>query len=177
MNRELRTQLISVTAYSSEGLRLLRKAYQALDLGVQVSRMSSIYRVRGKAYKPAHIHDLRSVTTFEGLSVCLEIKARFEPKESLSFLKSIEEDLKSEQLHRSLSLNLLFYEDLTCISPELTIPHPQFHRRADMAIPAAEIWGDKIHPILGTSLYAIAQSFGKSDWGEFYSQGQTLLDF
>lgn len=175
--QNLKTMLISVTAYSSDGPKLLRQAYKDISQGVEIIRASSIYKVRGKSYSPSHIHDIRSVTTFEGLCIALEIQTVLSPVQVLELLKEVERLRKSELLHRSLSLNLLLCEDMTLMTPELTLPYPDLHERPDLAIPAAELWGEHQHPVLNVSLYQLTKAFVNEDWGEFFAQGQSLLDF
>jgi 2-amino-4-hydroxy-6-hydroxymethyldihydropteridine diphosphokinase len=40
---------------------------------------------------------------------------------------------------RTLDLDLLFYGELVCDEPELTLPHPRLHERAFVLYPLAEI--------------------------------------
>ena len=169
--------LVSATAYSSDGPKLLKQVVQDIQQGMKLLTLSSVYKVKGTAINPSHIHDLRSVTTFEGLSVVMQLETDLAPLEVLELLRKIELLRKSELLHRNISLNLLFFEDMTYMTPELTLPHPDFHLRPELVIPAAEIWGERHHPVLGVSLSQLTRSFQNREWGEFFAQGQSLLDF
>ncbi len=169
--------LVSATAYSSDGPKLLRQVVRDIKERMKLVLLSSVYKVKGTAINPSHIHDLRSVTTFEGLSVVMELSTDSPPDEVLETLRKIELLRKSELLHRNISLNLLFFEEITYMTPELTLPHPDFHLRPELVIPAAEIWGEHRHPVLGISLAQLTRSFQNREWGEFFAQGQSLLDF
>jgi 7,8-dihydro-6-hydroxymethylpterin-pyrophosphokinase len=171
------TALISVTAYSSDGPQLLKKVFEDLRQGMEIGAVSSIYKVKGQTLHSPQIHDIRSVNSFEGLCVVVELQTLLTPLAVLEFLKQVEGRRKSELLHRNVSLNLLFFEDLTYMSPDLTLPHPDVHLRPELVIPAAEIWGERRHPVLGSSLSQLTREFQSRDWGEFFAQGHSLLDF
>jgi 2-amino-4-hydroxy-6-hydroxymethyldihydropteridine diphosphokinase len=47
---------------------------------------------------------------------------------------------------RTLDLDLLLYDDFVMVTPELTVPHPEMHRRAFVLEPLAEIAPDLWHP-------------------------------
>jgi 2-amino-4-hydroxy-6-hydroxymethyldihydropteridine diphosphokinase len=47
---------------------------------------------------------------------------------------------------RTLDLDVLFYDDVTIASPELTIPHPRFAERRFVLAPLAEIAPDRCPP-------------------------------
>ena len=64
----------------------------------------------------------------------------------------LEDQLSSETLRRTLTLKLLVYDNLTLMTPEITLPHPEFHRRADELVPASEVWGEYQHPVLDRSI-------------------------
>ena len=169
--------LIGVKAYSASGMDLLKKVFALLKTHVEVAQLSSIYKVRGKISNSKGIHDLRSQESFSGLSVVVKAFTSLEPPGLLSVFQKIEDDLRSEVLHRSVSVNLLIFEGLTLMTPGLTLPHPEFHLQPEVLVPAAEVWGDYHHPILKDSIFSLSKRYSDENWGEFYTQGKSLLDF
>jgi 7,8-dihydro-6-hydroxymethylpterin-pyrophosphokinase len=77
----------------------------------------------------------------------------------------------------SVDYFLVLFEDETLLTPQLTLPHPDLHLLPFWLVPAAELWGDAAHPVLGKSLHDLAAERDLGTWGEFYAQGKTLLDF
>lgn len=177
MSDTVSTALISVTAYTSDGLKLLKEAVSKLRDKVEIATISSVYKVRGEALLTPQIHDLRSIRAFEGLCAAVEAQTSLTPLELLKFLQEIEVHLRKEQLHRNISLNLLLYEDQTYMTQSLTLPYPDLHLRPELLIPGAEVWGEAAHPVLGKSLTELARLHQNKEWGEFFAQGQSLLDF
>lgn len=53
---------------------------------------------------------------------------------------------------RTIDLDLILYGDLIIDTPELRLPHPEFHRRAFVLAPLAEIEPRLVHPVLGLDL-------------------------
>lgn len=49
---------------------------------------------------------------------------------------------------RTLDLDLLLYDDVVVQTPELTLPHPEMHRRRFVLEPLAEIAPAWVHPVL-----------------------------
>ena len=49
---------------------------------------------------------------------------------------------------RTLDLDLLLYDDAVLVTPTLTLPHPEMHRRAFVLQPLAEIAPAMVHPLL-----------------------------
>ncbi|MCL2738843.1 MAG: 2-amino-4-hydroxy-6-hydroxymethyldihydropteridine diphosphokinase [Bacteroidales bacterium] len=50
---------------------------------------------------------------------------------------------------RCIDIDMLFYQDLICKSPELTLPHPHLHLRRFALEPLAEVAPEWKHPVLG----------------------------
>jgi len=50
---------------------------------------------------------------------------------------------------RNIDIDILFYEDVVCETPELTLPHPRLHLRKFALEPLAEVAPEWRHPVLG----------------------------
>lgn len=63
---------------------------------------------------------------------------------------------------RTLDLDMIFYGHRIIHTPELTIPHPEYHRRAFVLVPLAEIAPDWRDPRTGTTVAELAQTINRS---------------
>ena len=169
--------LISIKAFTHEGVELIKSALSELSLFIEIEKLSPIYKIEGRIDEGRHIHDLRTEASFKGLCLVIRAKSKCSPETTVSRLEDIENKLRSEALYRNLSINLLVFGDLVCMSPQLTLPYPEFHLRPEEIVPAAEIWPEFIHPILEKPLSGLSERYLSDHWGEFYDQGKSLLDF
>lgn len=78
---------------------------------------------------------------------------------------------------KKASLNLLSYDELVVLSPQLTLPHPTMHTDFLIARCASEVWPEYEHPIMMKTLSEIALAAFPSVDAEFYLQGKSLVDF
>jgi 2-amino-4-hydroxy-6-hydroxymethyldihydropteridine diphosphokinase len=53
---------------------------------------------------------------------------------------------------RTIDLDLILYGDLVVDTPDLRVPHPEFHRRGFVLVPLAEIEPKLVHPTLGLTI-------------------------
>lgn len=177
MSAELHRSLVALKVFSSEGSQLMKAIVKDLGEKCEVLISSSVYKIAGESENPRHIHELRGFEAYDGLAAVLVVTSTEGPRELLSFLKEIEVKYRSEMLRRSASIKLLVFDDFTCMTPDLTLPHPELHVQPEALILAAEVWGEYVHPVLGQSLYSLTRRFNDKQWGRFQAQGKTLLDF
>ena len=98
--------------------------------------------------------DYREQPHFINAAVVLETE--LEPLEVLHALQSIENEFGRRREFpkgpRTLDLDMLIYEGYLSVSSELTLPHPEMHRRRFVLEPLAEIAPLLRHPVLNRSV-------------------------
>lgn len=58
---------------------------------------------------------------------------------------------------RTIDLDLLYFGELVCDTPQLTLPHPRLHQRRFTLIPLVELCPDFVHPVFGLSQRSLLQ--------------------
>lgn len=169
--------LISLKAFSNKGLHTLREALAQLKRQFTITAISSVYRVHRAAESLAGLRDIKKEETLEGLSCVVKIETHFKAAEVLNLLSRIENDLQKEVLRKTVSLNLMVYENEIAMLPGLALPHPELHLRPEEVIPAVEVWPEYHHPVLKKTLLELSRRFTGAEWGEFFTQSDALLDF
>jgi 2-amino-4-hydroxy-6-hydroxymethyldihydropteridine diphosphokinase len=127
---------------------LIRKAVEAMrDLPrTLVVRVSSLYDTDpvGEVDQPAF------------LNAVVWLETTLEPRELLWQLLLIEKRMGRVRSQRwgprPIDLDLLFYDDETISEPDLTVPHPEAHRRGFVLLPLLELDPDFVHPSTGESI-------------------------
>lgn len=79
--------------------------------------------------------------------------------------------------NKKVSLNLLSYDNLVVLSPQLTLPHPSLHTDFLIVRCASEAWAQFEHPIIQKTLSEIASMALPAVDAEFFLQGKSLVDF
>ena len=76
------------------------------------------------------------------------LDTQLEPHALLHALQAIELQSGRERPYknapRTLDLDLIFYDDVTLETLELTLPHPRWHERAFVLLPLAEICPERV---------------------------------
>jgi 2-amino-4-hydroxy-6-hydroxymethyldihydropteridine diphosphokinase len=110
--------------------------------GVQVQRMSSLYRTAPvDASGPDFINAVAALAT------------TLSPDDLLAALQAVELAFgRQRPFHhapRTLDLDLLLHGNVVCATPRLSLPHPRLHQRAFVLQPLLEIAPDLAAPGLG----------------------------
>lgn len=87
------------------------------------------------------------------LNCAVEVMTDLEPGRLLEGLRGIEADLgrvrtADKNAPRTLDIDLLLYDYMVVNEPELTLPHPELHRRLFILQPLNDIRPDLFHPLL-----------------------------
>jgi 2-amino-4-hydroxy-6-hydroxymethyldihydropteridine diphosphokinase len=124
-------------AQVEEAVRCLREAEE-----VELLRVSALYLTPplGPPGQPWYVN------------AAVQVKTRLTPEEVMRLLIGIETAMgrvRDERWGpRLIDLDLLLYNGEIITGPDLTVPHPEMHRRAFVLAPLAEIAPDAWHPVL-----------------------------
>ncbi len=90
------------------------------------------------------------------LNAVVWLETTLEPRELLWQLLLIEKRMGRVRSQRwgprPIDLDLLFYDDRTIAEPDLTVPHPEAHRRAFVLMPLLELDPEFVHPATGETI-------------------------
>jgi 2-amino-4-hydroxy-6-hydroxymethyldihydropteridine diphosphokinase len=119
--------------------------------GIRIIRLSSVYETEPTEF--------RNQPDF--LNMAILIESVFKPEFLLKKLKKIEYQLgrkSSPRNHpRCIDLDILLAENQIMKGADLTIPHPQLHKRKFVLVPLTEISPHFIHPVFQISIKQLLQ--------------------
>ena len=168
--------ILSVAVPSSRGVSILKDLTQDLAQGSEIFKVSSIYQVSRKMEDHESIRKLRSNEWAQSIEVVVWFKSPLNALQWIEKIKISEEKHSLRSLNQNVLCHLLFYGSETTMTPQLTLPYPELHRRSVTLELIAEIWPDKIHPILKKTVYELSQSAKEKELGEFFSTGSQLIE-
>lgn len=140
---------VAIALGSNLGDRLgnLRKALRLLKLkGINITGRSDIFET----------HPLGPQDQNRFLNACVIIDSQLSPQSLLIQLKDIEKQIgrihRGKWGPREIDLDILLYENYVIDGSDLTIPHPEFHKRSFVLIPLEQLTPDWIHPVIGITI-------------------------
>lgn len=91
------------------------------------------------------------------LNAVILIQTDLDPEKCLQIAKAIEREMgrvhtKEGYEDRIIDVDILFYDNITYQSQDLTIPHPLIPKRDFVLKPMAEIAPEFVHPLLGKTM-------------------------
>ncbi|MEN9208652.1 MAG: 2-amino-4-hydroxy-6-hydroxymethyldihydropteridine diphosphokinase [Gloeomargarita sp. GMQP_bins_120] len=140
MTSAIHPVIIALGSNLGDSLTILRRALQHLTdrHGLRLVRCSHWYRTPPLGPPQPDF--------FNG---CALFDTSYSPQELLHILRETEQFFGRVRTGRwqprTLDLDIIFYDQTVIQTPDLTIPHPEYHRRAFVLVPLAEIaphWPD-----------------------------------
>lgn len=149
--------IVGIEIPSTEGILALKEIIKKLSTCMRIEKVSSAYKV---------ISEHKQSTLVAALSG--------EPID----MQMIKELMRTwpHAANRG-SIKVLFYGQNISLTPDLTLPDPEFHLEPKSVFPVAELSPDFIHPVLKVNIRELSQRFAQKKWGEFVAHPQTILDF
>ncbi|MBN2187097.1 MAG: 2-amino-4-hydroxy-6-hydroxymethyldihydropteridine diphosphokinase [Dehalococcoidia bacterium] len=130
----------------------LTQALTSLSQKVNLEKVSSIYETEPVGYKEQPFF----------LNMVCQITTDLSPWELLRLAKNIESKMgrtfSFTNAPRPIDIDILFYDDQSIQTQNLTVPHPRLADRAFVLIPLAEIAPELTHPGLNKSVAELASS-------------------
>ncbi len=95
------------------------------------------------------------------VNAAVQVKTRLTPDELMRVLIGIETAMgrmRGERWGpRLIDLDLLLYDGEVSAGPDLTVPHPEMHRRAFVLMPLADIAPEAWHPVLKKTMLELLE--------------------
>ncbi|HUW41237.1 MAG TPA: 2-amino-4-hydroxy-6-hydroxymethyldihydropteridine diphosphokinase [Rectinemataceae bacterium] len=129
-------------------------AFRRLEAILDEARLSRLWRSRARyvADQPDFVNAVACGRTDSS------------PRELLRSVNAIEADFGRDRGKerpkgpRPLDIDILLYDELLVVEPDLIIPHPGLAERKFVLLPLLELAPDLVHPATGEPLLAIVES-------------------
>ncbi|MDI9571461.1 MAG: 2-amino-4-hydroxy-6-hydroxymethyldihydropteridine diphosphokinase [Pseudomonadota bacterium] len=139
--------------------------------GVKLLRTSSFYRTA-----PIGVRDQDCF-----INAVAEIRTLLPPRRLWENLRATELELGRRETRRwgprLIDLDIILYGQELLREDDLTIPHPECHRRRFVLVPMCELAGYQIHPAFGVSMAGLLSRLDADDQAavELIGKLQTIL--
>ena len=146
-----RQVFISLGSNLGDRLQYIQRAVEAIQkvASMSIRAVSSVYETEpvGKKNQP------------EFLNAAAELDTTIDARQLFRALKSIEQSLGRKNTERwgprEIDLDLLYYDAEVLADVELTVPHPEIHKRRFVLVPLVEIAGEFTDPAANKSITQI----------------------
>lgn len=120
----------------------------------------------------SHVYEsepIGPVSQREFLNIVAEIETGLSPLALLRELKTIETELNRDPEGarwgpRTIDIDIVLWGDEQIALPELTVPHPEFRKRAFVLEPLRELAGDLLDPVTRQTVDALAGGEDVQGW-------------
>jgi 2-amino-4-hydroxy-6-hydroxymethyldihydropteridine diphosphokinase len=161
----METAFVGLGSNLGNGKNNLQTAWRLLELveGITTRRLSSPYLTA-----PVGMDTAQWFTNAVGM-----LETSLPPEQLHAEMMRIELQMgrrRDQTRDRQIDLDLLYYGHRVLALPDLTVPHPELHKRLFVLAPLAEIAPEYLHPVLKLSSAAMlaaippGQTAEKSDW-------------
>jgi len=147
---------------------------QALNLisqHVEIIKLSSIYETEPVGYTQQPL--------FLNAVCCISTKQS--PEQLLILFKKIENRMgrvpSFTNSPRIIDIDILFYDNKTVSTPELTIPHPRITERAFVLVPMLEIAPELTHPGNGSTIQELADNLGIVSGIHVWAKAEEIMNW
>lgn len=125
--------------------------------GISAERISSFYKTEPVVSELCCGEDrVRLENQHWFINAVAEVRTTLSPRDLLRSLQSIENKMGRARSFagapRTIDLDLLLYGQEIISEDDLTVPHPQMHKRLFVLEPICEIASYVIHPVFGISM-------------------------
>jgi 2-amino-4-hydroxy-6-hydroxymethyldihydropteridine diphosphokinase len=111
------------------------------------------------------------------VNAVIQISTTLSPENLLAECQKIEQQLGREKsseagnyqsgervyFDRTIDIDIIFYDKLVINTPNLTIPHKDFHKRVFMLVPMLEIADDFVHPFFGKTVESLYEEISEPE--------------
>ena len=144
-------------AFVGVGANLGKPMEQCREALERMNATPGLKLLRGSSFYRSEPVGLREQPWF--VNAVVEVRTAMTAFDLLNALQGIEQDMgrvrERQGGPRVIDLDLLLYGQEVVQQPDLTIPHPQMHRRRFVLIPFHEIAPYVIHPAFGVSIQGL----------------------
>ncbi len=161
--------LLSVIDYSGKGTTWLKKFMWKTTGVSSIEKISSVYQDSYEADG--------TMATEKPLVVCALLMSELAQYQFIEKIVEYEAEINAEATHEVIRAIVLAQENYLIMTPKLILPHPRLSTHPQLLFPAAEVWPEYKHPVLKKSLAEMTKEFEGSQWGTYFGQGSSLLDF
>jgi 2-amino-4-hydroxy-6-hydroxymethyldihydropteridine diphosphokinase len=149
----------------------LARALDLISQHVEIVKLSSVYETEPVGYtrQPLFLNAVCCISTKES------------PEKLLTLFKEIETDMgrvpSFTNAPRVIDIDILFYDDKTISTPELTIPHPRITERAFVLVPMLEIAPELTHPENGNTIRELADRLGNVSGITISAEAEEIMNW